>query len=278
VQRAGLIGDPVSHSRSPQMHNAAFSHLGIDARYELWETAADEIGGRIESLRAEEILGANVTVPHKQRVLLHCDRLTDTARRVGAVNTIIPNDGELIGDNTDVYGFARSVREALVDSVPKHALLLGAGGAARGVIVAMHELGVRRLTVANRTQAKALELAAVAADLMILGELEIYGVGLDSLDGELFENVDLLVNATSIGWHDDESPLASWHLDLLDQAALVVDLTYRETALLKAARVRGNRVLDGTGMLLYQGVRAFELWTGRQAPVDIMRAALTGPS
>jgi len=275
VQRAGLIGNPVSHSRSPQMHNAAFSHLGIDARYELWETAADEIGGRVESLRAEEILGANVTVPHKQLVLPYCDRLTETARRVGAVNTIIPNDGELIGDNTDVYGFARSVREALVDSVPKHALLLGAGGAARGVIVAMHELGVRRLTVANRTQAKALELAA---DLMIPGELEIYGVGLDSLDGELLENVDLLVNSTSIGWHDDESPLASSHLDLLDQAALVVDLTYRETALLKAARVRGNRVLDGTGMLLYQGVRAFELWTGRKAPVDDMRAALAGPS
>ncbi len=275
MQRAGLIGNPVSHSRSPQMHNAAFSHLGIDARYELWETAADEIGGRVESLRAEEILGANVTVPHKQLVLPYCDRLTETARRVGAVNTIIPNDGELIGDNTDVYGFARSVREALVDSVPKHALLLGAGGAARGVIVAMHELGVRRLTVANRTQAKALELAA---DLMIPGELEIYGVGLDSLDGELLENVDLLVNSTSIGWHDDESPLASSHLDLLDQAALVVDLTYRETALLKAARVRGNRVLDGTGMLLYQGVRAFELWTGRKAPVDDMRAALAGPS
>lgn len=275
MRRAGLIGNPVSHSRSPQMHNAAFSHLGIDARYELWETTADEIGGRVESLRAEEILGANVTVPHKQLVLLHCDRLTDTARRVGAVNTIIPNDGELIGDNTDVYGFARSVREALVDSVPKHALLLGAGGAARGVIVAMHELGVRCLTVANRTQAKALELAA---DLMIPGELEIYGVGLDSLDGELLENVDLLVNSTSIGWHDDESPLASSHLDLLDQAALVVDLTYRETALLKAARVRGNGVLDGTGMLLYQGVRAFELWTGRKAPVDIMRAALAGPS
>jgi shikimate dehydrogenase len=275
VRRAGLIGNPVSHSRSPQMHNAAFSHLGIDARYELWETAADEIGGRVESLRAEEILGANVTVPHKQLVLPHCDRLTDTARRVGAVNTIIPNDGELIGDNTDVYGFARSVREALVDSVPEHALLLGAGGAARGVIVAMHGLGVRRLTVANRTQAKALELAA---DLMIPGELEIYGVGLDSLDGELLENVDLLVNSTSIGWHDDESPLKSAHLDLLDQAALVVDLTYRETALLKAARVRGNRVLDGTGMLLYQGVRAFELWTGRKAPVDIMRAALAGPS
>lgn len=275
MQRAGLIGNPVSHSRSPQMHNAAFSHLGIDARYELWETAADEIGRRVESLRAEEILGANVTVPHKQLVLPHCDRLTDTARRVGAVNTIIPNDGELIGDNTDVYGFARSVREALVDGAPRHALLLGAGGAARGVIVAMHELGVRRLTVANRTQAKALELAA---DLMVPGELEIYGVGLDSLDGELLENVDLLVNSTSIGWHDDESPLASSHLDLLDQAALVVDVTYRETALLKAARIRGNRVLDGTGMLLYQGVRAFELWTGREAPVDIMRAALTGPS
>jgi len=271
LKRAGLIGNPVSHSRSPQMQNAAFSHLGIDAVYELWTTDVDDMAVRIESLRAEEILGANVTVPHKQLVVPYCDELTETARRAGAVNTIIPNAGVLTGDNTDVYGFARSVREALVDSVPEHAVLLGAGGAARAVIVAMHEIGVTRLTIANRTLAKAL---ALARDLTIPGEFEMDVVRLDGGDGKLLDVVDLLVNSTSIGWNDDEMPLAFAELDMLDPAALVVDLTYRKTALLKAARARGNRVLDGSGMLLYQGVRAFELWTGREAPVDVMRAAL----
>lgn len=271
MKRAGLIGNPVSHSRSPQMQNAAFSYLGIDAIYELWATEVDDMAVRVESLRAEEMLGANVTVPHKQLVLPHCDRLTETARRAGAVNTIIPNDGVLTGENTDVYGFARSVREMLVDSVPVHAVLLGAGGAARAVIVAMHEVGVTRLTIANRTPAKAL---ALARDLAIPGEFEMDVVRLDGVDRKLLDDVDLLVNSTSIGWHDDEMPLAFADLDMLDPAALVMDLTYRETALLKAARARGNRVLDGSGMLLYQGVQAFELWTGREAPVDVMRAAL----
>lgn len=275
MKRAGLIGNPVSHSRSPQMHNAAFAALHIDAVYELWHTEVDQIPDRVASIRVSGMLGANVTVPHKQAVMPWCDQLTKTARRAGAVNTIIPINGHLLGDNTDVFGFARSVQEATTtDAAPSsHALLLGAGGAARAVIVALQEMGVRYLTIANRTVAKARDLAA---ELAGLGAMRIDVVALDSLDSSLPDDVDLLINSTAIGWHDDEIPLAPVVLATLMANALVVDLTYRETALLKAARALGNPILDGSGMLLYQGVRAFELWTGEIAPVEVMRAALAG--
>lgn len=273
MKRAGLIGNPVSHSRSPQMHNAAFAALYIDAVYELWHTEVDEIPDRVASIRADGMLGANVTVPHKQAVMPWCDELTETARRAGAVNTIIPRNGHLLGDNTDVFGFACSVQEATsADATPSsHALLLGAGGAARAVIVALQEMGIRQLTIANRTVAKARKLAA---ELGGSGAMCIDVVALDELDSSLPGGVDLLVNSTAIGWHDNEIPLAPAILATLVSNALVVDLTYRETALLKTARAQGNPVLDGSGMLLYQGVRAFELWTGETAPVGVMRAAL----
>lgn len=273
MKRAGLIGNPVSHSRSPQMHNAAFSALKIDAVYELWYTELEEIPDRVASIHGAGMLGANVTVPHKQAVMPFCDRLTDIARRAGAVNTIIPENGVLVGDNTDVYGFTRSVHEATSATIPAHALLLGAGGAARALIVALQEMGVARLTIANRTVPKAHELAL---ELAGSGSTTIDVVALDALDQSLPDGVDLLINSTAIGWHDDEIPLAPALLATLMPDALVVDLTYRETELLKTARSQGNSTLDGSGMLLYQGVRAFELWTGETAPVEVMRAALRG--
>ncbi|HWV35938.1 MAG TPA: shikimate dehydrogenase [Thermomicrobiales bacterium] len=271
MRRAGLIGNPVAHSRSPLMHNAAFAALGIDATYELWLTEESEIPERVGSLRQPDSLGANVTVPHKQAVMPHCDRLTETARRIGAVNTIIPRDGELLGDNTDAFGFAQSVREAAGQRVFRHALVLGAGGAARAVIVSLQDLGVGRITIANRTLAKAQELAS---ELSAPGLSPLEGIALSSIDDGLPPTVDLLVNSTSIGWHGDETPVPVELLATLDPAALVVDLTYRETALLRDARENGNAVIDGSGMLLHQGVRAFELWTGQPAPVDLMREAL----
>ena len=273
MKRAGLIGNPVSHSRSPQMHNAAFRALDIDAVYELWHTEIAEIPDRLASIRGAGMLGANVTVPHKQAVMPWCDQLTEIARRAGAVNTIIPRDGMLIGDNTDVYGFARSVQEATRATIPGHAMLIGAGGAARAVIVALQEVGVPRLTIVNRTVSKARDLAV---ELAGSGAMDIDVVALDELDRSLPDGVDLLINSTAIGWHDGEMPLAPAVLATLMSNTLVVDLTYRETELLKVARAQGHPVLDGSGMLLYQGVRAFELWTGKTAPVEVMRTALRG--
>ncbi len=264
MRRAGVIGDPVEHSLSPAMHNAAMRDLGIDARYELWGTALADLPRRIASLREPDVLGANVTVPHKQAVMPLIDEISETARRIGAVNTLIPHGTRLLGENTDAYGFRRSVEIVSPDRRIERAVILGAGGASRAVIVALQEMGAREITLANRTPAKASALAA---------EFGIDGVAWEDVATGAFPSADILVNATALGWHD-EMPVPASSLDALPESALVMDLTYRLTPLLRAAEARGLRTLDGLGMLIHQGARALELWTGMQAPVDVMRDAV----
>lgn len=261
---AGLIGDPVEHSLSPFMHDAAFRALGLDATYTLWRTALEEIPARIASLRRPEVLGANVTVPHKQVVMPLLDEVSETARKIGAVNTIVQVDGRLSGDNTDAYGFRRSIEVAHPDLVHDRAVVLGAGGASRAVIAALQEMGFRSIRIANRTPARASALAE---------EFGIDALSWERVFDDAFAETDLLVNATSLGWHD-EMPIPIDTLPVLPDRALVMDLTYRVTPLLRAASGRGLRTLDGLGMLVHQGARAFELWTGQPAPVDVMQAAV----
>ncbi|MGN6484630.1 MAG: shikimate dehydrogenase [Thermomicrobiales bacterium] len=272
VRRAALIGNPVDHSRSPAMHNAAFAALGIAATYELWPTEPDGLPARFAQIRDEHLLGVNVTVPYKLDVMPLCDRITETALRVGAVNTIIPHDGALIGDNTDAYGFATSVRETVGGLPPaRRGVVLGAGGASRAIVVALHDLGAQEIVIANRTLARAEEIARSLAQRGIGG---VSAIALDDLDAGTIAGAGVVVNATSVGWHDDTLPLAAGLIAALPADALVADLTYRETALLRVAAAAGLATLDGYGMLLHQGVRAFELWTGIAPPVDIMRRAM----
>lgn len=267
MKQCGLIGDPVDHSLSPVMQNAAFREAGVDASYHLWRTDAADVPSRVASLRADEALGANVTVPHKQRVLPLCDEITATARRIGAVNTIVNQSGKLLGDNTDAYGFLATVRGAGVEG-GRHgtALVLGAGGAARAVIVALQQLGYPRILLANRSGDKARVLADA------LGGGEVFPVDWDSLDEDL-PGSTLVVNATSLGWHAGETPLNPGQVSLIAHTALVVDLTYRDTDLLRTARLRGLATVDGLDMLVHQGARSFSLWTGQDAPVEMMRLA-----
>jgi shikimate dehydrogenase len=260
---AGVIGDPVGHSLSPVMHNAAFEALGIDARYELWQTSLDELPARVDSLRREGVLGANVTVPHKGAVMPHLDDVSETARLIGAVNTIVSRDGRLSGDNTDAYGFRRSIELAYPDAVG-HAVILGAGGASRAVVVALRQMNVASITIANRTASRAEALAE---------EFGIRVLRWDAVVEEAFPDAGIVVNATALGWHD-EVPIPLESLRRLPEGALVVDLTYRETPILREARSRGLRALDGLGMLVHQGARSFELWTGQEAPVDVMQDAV----
>lgn len=270
MKRCGLIGNPVEHSLSPMMQSAAFREAGIDCSYELWLTTDDEVPARVAGLREGKVLGANVTVPHKQRVMPHVDQLSDTARRIGAVNTIVRQDGQLAGDNTDAYGFAMTVQGAGFEvSSESSALILGAGGAARAVIVALQDLGVRQIGIANRTPERA---GALAADLDRNGD--VFTVLWGELETRL-PTVDLLVNATALGWHPDETPLDISRIGLLSSRATVIDLTYRDTMFLETARRMGLVAKDGLDMLVYQGARAFELWTGVEAPVAAMRAAVT---
>jgi shikimate dehydrogenase len=269
TMRAGLIGNPVDHSLSPAMQAAAFRATGIEGSYELWPTEDAGVPARVQGLRDPGTLGGNVTVPHKQRVMPEVDALSDTARRIGAVNTIINQDGRLLGDNTDAYGFAMTVRGTGIAIGPaSRALVLGAGGAARAVIVALQDLGFGTIEIANRTPERA---AALAAALGRAGEVAAVPWG--DLETRL-PQADLLVNATALGWHAGELPLDIARIGLLPSRATVVDLTYRDTDLLTIARRLGLTAVDGLDMLIHQGARAFQLWTGVEPPVDAMREAV----
>ena len=269
-RRVGVIGDPVAHSLSPTMHQAALDALGIDAAYELWPTAAAALSDRIASLRAPDVLGASVTVPHKPAVMPLVDTVTPLARRAGAVNTVVnrAGAGHLVGDNTDVHGFATSLAAVCRNASSRSALILGAGGAARAVVLALEAMGVERITVANRGADRAERLAA---DLQPT-PLRVVPADDRTLRAEL-ARASLLINATALGWQADETPLPIDLLAALPANALVVDLTCRDTDLLVAARERGLATLDGLPMLVHQGARAFELWTGQPAPIAVMLAA-----
>jgi shikimate dehydrogenase len=266
--QVGLIGYPVEHSLSPAFQQAAFDALGIDARYLLWSTPPEQVVARIEWLRSPGVLGANVTVPHKQAAFACVDEVSDRARRSGAVNTIVNRDGQLYGDNTDIPGFLATLRDRSLLRPSASVTVLGAGGAARGILVALLSGDCTRITLANRTP-------EVAANLVRAIEPSI-SVGVAPLDESLESRLvttTLLVNATSIGWEGEALPIAEPLLDALPPAALVYDLTYRETPLLRAATRRGLATLDGLELLVCQGAESFRLWTGQEPPRSLMRSA-----
>jgi shikimate dehydrogenase len=263
-KRLGVIGDPVAHSISPAMQQPALDALGIDAVYERWHTPLAELPERIASLRAADVLGANVTVPHKQAVIPMVDEVSPLALKAGAVNTVINRNGRLLGDNTDVYGFATSLQQVCPDVGERAAIILGAGGASRAVVLGLQELGVSRITIVNRNRQRAE---------LLRDDLDAPTVAVAESAVPLLPETAVLINATSLGWHAGELPIDAALLDLLPANALVMDLTYRETDLLIAAAKRGLQTLDGLGMLVYQGERAFERFTGQHAPVEVMWAA-----
>ncbi len=267
-KRAFLIGHPLGHSLSPAFHNAAFRAAGIDATYRLADVLPDDLAATVALLRAREVFGANVTVPHKQAVLPFLDALSDEARALGAVNTIVNHDGRLTGLNTDVPGFAADLHAQGIVIEGQKVVMLGAGGAARGVAAALAGMGVGRLVIANRTPEHA---AAIEQRYPAIATAT--GVTPHDLAEALAGSV-LLINATSVGLHGDETPIPAESLNLLPPTAVVYDLIYRPTHLLRVAEERGLRAVDGLGMLIHQGARSWEAWTGRAAPLDAMwRAA-----
>lgn len=263
--RVGVIGDPVAHSLSPALHQPALDLLGIPATYERWHTSAADVPARVESLRAPDVLGANVTVPHKLAVMEFVDDVSMAARRAGAVNTIVNRDGRLFGDNTDIHGFQTALAASLDERAVRCAVILGAGGAARAAVLALEAMDVRRIVVVNRDQARAARLQ----DDLAPAPVEVALPDAECLQSHLPET-DLLINATSLGWKPNEMPLDLQLLGNLPDTSVVFDMTYRQTDLLRAAAERGLRSADGLGMLVHQGARAFSLFTGQSAPVDIM--------
>lgn len=266
-----LIGDPVAHSRSPAMHNAALAALGIAARYRAVHTTAAELADRLTALRQPHFLGANVTLPHKQAVIPLLDEIEPAAARIGAVNTIVRQpDGRLLGVNTDAPGLLADLAAAGWTPVDQEVVILGASGAARAAAFALADAGVNGITIVNRSLMRAIDLAAAANQ----PALRIRALSLnDPAVTDVVARCTLLINATALGWHDDETPIPD---PPVGPHCLVYDMVYRETALLRAAAARGARVRDGRGMLVEQGALAFERWTGRPAPREIMWQAAFG--
>jgi shikimate dehydrogenase len=271
MNRVFLLGYPLGHSISPALQNAAFAALDLDWRYELLETAREDLDSAVARLRREDSAGANVTIPHKQAVVAWLDSVSDRARRIGAVNTLVKREGKLFGDNTDGQGFLESLRDAHVDLQDKVVALLGAGGAARAVAFSIAEAGAARIAILNRTAAHAEALADSLQAFFPSLEL-----GVNPADTPAV--VDLIVNATSVGMYPDtdRTPLPV----PVPPGAVVFDLVYRpaQTRLMREAANAGARTLGGMGMLVHQGAAAFTLWTGRKAPLEVMfeaaRAAL----
>lgn len=261
-----VIGDPIQHSLSPDMHNAGYQALGVDAFYQRFQVKADRLGEAVQGLHALGFSGWNVTLPHKEAILALLDTLTPQAERAGAVNTVKIHEGQMIGHNTDGDGFVRSVQEELNGFQGKKAVLLGAGGAGKGIALALAEQGMK-LHILNRTPEKANELARI---IQREGGMATAG---EFAPGDWLKDVDLLVQTTSIGLHKEPFPFS---LEGISKQALVVDIIFNpmETLFLIEAKQLGCRTQNGLGMLLYQGALAWEFWFGGQAPIEEMRQAL----
>jgi shikimate dehydrogenase len=271
TKRVVLIGHPVAHSLSGEMQQAAFDELGIDAKYELWDRAPIELADAVAELRTEDFLGANVTIPHKERVVPMVDRLTEEGAATGAVNTVTREGKRLIGHNTDVTGFKVALDKLVGrQKMPKQAVVLGAGGGARAVVYGLIREGFQRVIVFNRHLHRAEGLVKHFGRTAAHMELRAMPWHESIIEVEIAKT-KLLVNATSIGLTSDVSPVPA---AALSDELLVLDLVYSNTRLLRDAEAANATNSDGELMLLHQGAAAFTLWTGQPAPLELMRTKL----
>ncbi|MBF0465532.1 MAG: shikimate dehydrogenase [Nitrospirae bacterium] len=260
----GLIGYPVGHSLSPYMHNAAFSHLGLDFCYLCFSVHPDHLAKAVYGVRAMDFAGANVTVPHKEKAMAALDEIDEEARFIGAVNTIVNKDGKLIGYNTDGRGFMRSLTEAGISLKGKKVFVVGAGGAAKAI------------TYYIAKEADALSIFDI--DVPKLTSLTTHlktvnsNVFAEKQNCDAIRNHDVIINATPLGLKPGDP--APFDFSLLSASHTVCDVIYKDTPLIKAAKTLHCPAANGLGMLFWQGVLAFELWTQTTAPVEIMRKAL----
>ncbi|MEK3703852.1 shikimate dehydrogenase [Paenibacillus sp. FSL R7-0198] len=268
----GVMGDPIAHSKSPAMHNAALQAAEVNGMYMPLHVHPDQLEAAVRGIVALGYRGVNVTIPHKEQVMQYLDVIDESARLIGAVNTIVNEGGTLTGYNTDGIGYVRSLKEEAVPELAgKRIAVLGAGGAARGVIYALALEKPERIHILNRTADRAI---ALASDLRGHGLGEISGSGMEDA-ATVLATADIVINTTAAGMHPhvDEVPV---DLTLIREGAAVSDLIYNplETRLLRESRMRGCTVHGGLGMFVYQGAVAFEHWLGIPAPVETMRRAV----
>ena len=263
----GIIGDPIEHTMSPIMHNAAFKKLGIDCWYLPFRVRKEELGKAIEGMRALNISGLNVTIPHKVAVIPFLDKLDPMARKIGSVNTIVNDDGVLTGYNTDATGFLQALLEKGIRPEGKNIVILGAGGASRAISFILAERG-GNLVILNRTLDKAKEWVSRLSKIL---NREAKALKLDEENLVVaMEKADILINATSVGMSPDETLVPA---QLLKPGLIIFDIVYNpiKTRLLREAEAAGGQTISGLDMLVWQGAMAFEKWTGKAAPLELMK-------
>lgn len=267
-----IIGDPIHHSLSPGMQNAAFAALGLNCTYIAFRVPPSELKESVESLRSIDIAGFNVTVPHKVQVMKHLDELDVTAKKGAAVNTVNNIEGIFRGYNTDIHGFIEPLRQRMIDFRGMNVLVLGAGGAARAVVAGLAEKShsISKVVIANRDVERAKELAKIGSGLGLKCET----ISLDKAQS-ISPDSDLVVNATTLGINNEPSVI---DYDHIKKDSIVYDIVYRPvtTSLIENAKYAEANVVYGYEMLVEQGAKAFEIWTGIQAPRDVMKKNLLG--
>lgn len=267
-----VIGDPIAHTLSPVMHNAALKHLEIEGTYDAVHVKLEELSNFTEFAR-KNLNGFNITVPHKKNIIPLLDEITETAEFADSVNTVTVKDGKLYGDSTDGYGLATALKEAFDLSVcGANIVFIGCGGAAHAAATYFAMQGAARISILNRSVKKAQELAekikskypGITAEAFSISDLEAVK--------QTLQGAHAAIQCTSLGLKpDDPAPIPP---ELLPDGICYYDTIYKRTALYQAAEAKGLRCAAGLGMLLHQGARSFEIWTGRKAPVEIMRNAL----
>lgn len=259
---AGVIGDPISHSMSPSLHNGWLKKMKIDGVYKAQQVSADKLKEFFSQMKNDGWAGCNITIPHKEAALEFIDEIEETADEIGAVNTVVNQDGKLLGFNTDAYGFWQNLKNGVsdIENYKEKAVVVGAGGAARAVVYALKKAGVKEVVIVARNPDKAEELLDIDENMAI--------EHMDNLEEEL-ENTSMLINTTPLGMKGKGS--FDWPLDSLAKDALVTDIVYNpiETALLKKAARQENKTIDGLGMLIYQAMPGFEAWFGQRPDADI---------
>ena len=260
-----LLGHPVSKSLSPKIHNTAFSHFSLDHHYTLSDVGVNELHAKIEDIRSGKLGGANVTIPYKCTVTQLVDELCPVAEKCGAANTLYMRDDKLCGSSTDGKGALRALCEQGVYLQQKNVVVLGTGGAAKSILAAITAEDIAGLSLVGRNEQKLQELVALFG-----GKAVLFGQ-----EQEVVLAADIIINATSVGMfpYGDMSPIAE---ECLHKNHIVFDLVYKplHTKLLSMAHNQGATCIDGLGMLIYQAIYAFELWTGLTPPVDVIRKEL----
>ena len=268
---AGIIGYPLSHTLSPSMHNFIYQKLGIDVEYKKWEISPNNLKSHIEKINNENFIGANITVPYKEKIVPLLDEIRNEAKFTGAVNTIVKNNNKLIGYNTDVYGIEQTLDIKLKNDVINKAVIFGAGGAAKAAFFVLLQRGLNNLTIVNRTKSNALKMISKFNNANC--DQTIITLNEKSQIKSACLSADLIINTTILGMkgsgYEDISPIDS---TFIDSNSVIFDMVYNptKTPLIKIALERNANIIEGLNMLVYQAIKSIELWTGIRPSFDDM--------